>query len=292
MILNMKTVKEVSKLAGISIRTLRYYDEIGLLKPSQVTEAGYRLYDDGALERLQEILFFKELELPLDQIRRLVENPALDRQEVLMMQKALLERKRNRLNGIIELIDDVRNGVNTMSFAAFTEEDVSKIVEHTIGSMKPEDLQAYTERLGSVEAVREKMADELKDPEMEAHLIKLYGGKEKAVAAALSSEGNLERIQKFQRETDEIYRQFAKAMDTGDRALREAALLRLAKSNKEMWQIENARYYLLRLAETIERNDALIKATDAQYGEGVAQYIVQSIREHYGVQGLESGGPL
>ena len=57
----MKTVKEVSRLAGVSIRTLRYYDELGLLKPTAVTEAGYRLYSDKDLERLQEILFFKEI---------------------------------------------------------------------------------------------------------------------------------------------------------------------------------------------------------------------------------------
>ena len=61
----MKTVKEVSRLAGVSIRTLRYYDELGLLKPTAVTEAGYRLYSDKDLERLQEIMFFKEMELPL-----------------------------------------------------------------------------------------------------------------------------------------------------------------------------------------------------------------------------------
>ena len=61
----MKTVKDVSEITGISIRTLRYYDEIGLLKPTELTEAGYRLYDNKALEKLQEIMFFRELEIPL-----------------------------------------------------------------------------------------------------------------------------------------------------------------------------------------------------------------------------------
>ena len=116
----MKTVKQVSQMAGISIRTLRYYDEIDLLRPTTVTEAGYRLYDDKALERLQEIMFFKELEMPLGTIRQLLDNPGLDRQEILKLQKNLLEKKRNRLNGIIELIDDVMKGVNEMNFNAFT----------------------------------------------------------------------------------------------------------------------------------------------------------------------------
>ena len=222
----MKTVKEVSKLAGISIRTLRYYDEMGLLRPTQVSEAGYRLYDDKALERLQEILFFKEMELPLGQIKQIIEDPTLDRQEVLRLQRVVLEKRRNRLNGIIELIEDVSRGVNTMSFEAFSESDISKIVEYTLSQIKPEQLQQFTEKYGNLETMREKMAKELKDPELEANLIKLYGGMEKAIAASLSSAGNMDEITKYQKETDEIYRQFTEAMKAKDEAKKEDALRR------------------------------------------------------------------
>ena len=69
----MKTVKEVSEITGLTIRTLRYYDEIGLLKPTQLTDAGYRLYDNRALEKLQEIMFFRELEVPLTDIKEMME---------------------------------------------------------------------------------------------------------------------------------------------------------------------------------------------------------------------------
>ena len=65
----MRTVKEVSKLTGVSVRTLHYYDAIGLLKPTKVTEAGYRMYDDAALSRLQNILLFRELQFPLKEIK-------------------------------------------------------------------------------------------------------------------------------------------------------------------------------------------------------------------------------
>lgn len=280
----MKTVKEVSQLAGISIRTLRYYDEVGLLKPTQVSEAGYRLYDDKALERLQEIMFFKEMEIPLEQIKQIVEDPTLDRQEVLLLQKAILEKKRNRLNGLIELIEDVSRGVNTMSFEAFSEEDISRIVEHTLSHIKPELLQQFTEKYGGLEAIREEMSRELKDPETEAQLIKLYGGKEKAITVSLSGTGSMDEITKYQKETDEIYRQFAEAMKFKDEAQKKDAVRRLAESSKAMWHIENTRYYLLRLAETFGQNGALIKATDEQYGEGVVQYMVEAIREYYGVE--------
>lgn len=97
----MKTVKEVSMITGVSIRTLRYYDEIGLLKPTELTETGYRLYDNKALEKLQEILFFRELEIPLIDIKKIMDTPNYDKEQILITQKALLEQKRNRLNGII-----------------------------------------------------------------------------------------------------------------------------------------------------------------------------------------------
>ena len=85
----MMTVKEASRLTGISIRTLQYYDKLGLL-PVMRTESGYRLYDDAALERLQQILLFRELEFPLKDIQKIVENPAFDRQKALEQQITLL----------------------------------------------------------------------------------------------------------------------------------------------------------------------------------------------------------
>ena len=83
----MRTVKEISGLTGISVRTLHYYDEIGLLKPTQKSDAGYRLYDDRALEILQQILFFREFDIPLKEIKAVLENPALERNQILQMQK-------------------------------------------------------------------------------------------------------------------------------------------------------------------------------------------------------------
>ena len=98
----MKTVKEVSEITGLSIRALRYYDEIGLLKPTRLTQANYRLYDDAALERLEQILFFRELEISLLDIKSILDNPSLDKMRLLGTQKLLLELKRNRLDGMIK----------------------------------------------------------------------------------------------------------------------------------------------------------------------------------------------
>ncbi len=87
----MMTVHEVSRLTGVSIRTLQYYDNIGLLHPAEYTEAGYRLYDDTALETLQQILLFRELEFPLKEIKGIIRSPAFDRQKALDQQIELLQ---------------------------------------------------------------------------------------------------------------------------------------------------------------------------------------------------------
>ena len=106
----MKTVTEVSELTGISIRTLRYYDEIDLLKPAKVTEAGYRLYDESSLKILRQIMFFREMEVPLSEIKVIMKDSESDNRKILETQKMMLEIKRNRLNGIIEWISDVLKG--------------------------------------------------------------------------------------------------------------------------------------------------------------------------------------
>ena len=92
----MMTVAQVSKRTGVSVRTLHHYDQIGLLKPSQITEVGYRLYDQAALERLQMILLFRELEMPLKEIAEILNAPDFDREQVLTSQIKLLELNSSR----------------------------------------------------------------------------------------------------------------------------------------------------------------------------------------------------
>ena len=117
----MRTVKEISELTGISVRTLHYYDEIGLLKPTQKSDAGYRLYDDKALETLQQILFFREFDIPLKQIRSLMENPSLDRNQILRMQREMLVAKKDRIERLISSVDDALKGDSRMDFTVFTK---------------------------------------------------------------------------------------------------------------------------------------------------------------------------
>ena len=126
----MMTVHEVSKLSGVSIRTLQYYDSIGLLKPSDYTESGYRLYDDAAIERLQMILLFRELEFPLKDIQKIIDSPNFDKSKALEQQIQLLMLKKEHIENLINLARGIKKtGVkNIMDFTAF---DTKKIEEYT-----------------------------------------------------------------------------------------------------------------------------------------------------------------
>lgn len=98
-------VKEVAKLSGVSVRTLHHYDEIGLLVPDTVTEAGYRVYSDDNVATLQQILFFRELGFPLKKISELLGSPSFNRLEAFELQRKMLTTKRAQLDTMIETID-------------------------------------------------------------------------------------------------------------------------------------------------------------------------------------------
>lgn len=123
----MMTIHEVSSLAGVSVRTLHHYDAIGLLPPTKLTEAGYRLYDDTALARLQSILLFRELEFPLRTIRRILDDPNFDQAAALEDQIRLLELRQAQLGRLIDLArETLKTGVTPMKFDAFDKSELEQ----------------------------------------------------------------------------------------------------------------------------------------------------------------------
>lgn len=136
----MKTVKEISEITGISIRTLHYYDEIGLLLPTKKSDAGYRLYDQKALETLQQILFFREFDIPLKEIKTFMQNNTLDKNQILKMQKNMLITKKRRLEKLIAHIDDILKGENTMDFTIFNKIEIEEMFQIMFENM-PEKMR-------------------------------------------------------------------------------------------------------------------------------------------------------
>lgn len=147
----MRTVKEVSEMTGVSIRTLHHYDKIGLLKPTSVTEAGYRLYDDAALERLHTILLFRELEFPLRQIKEMMDSPSFDPTLALEQQIELLQKQYTHTGRLIALACEIqKRGKAAMGFEAF---DKSEIEQYK---------QEARERWGGTEAYQEYVMKQMR----------------------------------------------------------------------------------------------------------------------------------
>lgn len=100
-------INEIAKVTGVTVRTLHYYDEIGLLVPVEATNSGYRLYGQKELSILQQILFFRELNFPLNQIKEIILNPNFDSKKALESHKVLLIKKRKRMDKLINLIEKI-----------------------------------------------------------------------------------------------------------------------------------------------------------------------------------------
>lgn len=277
----MNTVKEISKITGISIRTLRYYDEIGLLKPTELSKAGYRLYDQKALERLQQILFFRELEIPLKDIKNLMDHSYLDKEQLLAVQKSMLEKKRNRLNGIIELISDVMKGVNTMSFNEFDEIDVNVIIENMKKDLSEEQFNEFIKKYGggSIDAYQEKLKQTLNNESNKTAMLRWYGSKEKII----EGQKPIQDMESLRAELDDLYKEFSRLTEDVSEEDTYFLVARLEFLYKQMLNMDNARNFLLDLANEYLQNQKLAETQDDQYGIGTTKHVAKAIQQYYGV---------
>ena len=176
----MRTISQVAELTGISIRTLQYYDEIGLLKPSELTQSGYRLYNDEALQKLQQILFFKELGFKLKDIREILEKPDFDRIAAFKKQKEFLLLKRNRTDRLIQLLSRLEKGEQCMSFKEFDLSDYINALE----DFKSKQTEEIIKHWGSI-ANFDMFIQKIKDDESEVAklAIKQFGSIEQYTEA-------------------------------------------------------------------------------------------------------------
>lgn len=186
----MKTVHQVSAVSGVSVRTLHHYDAIGLLKPTKITEAGYRLYDDAALGRLQSILLLRELQFPLKEIKTILDTPGFDRQSALRQQIRLLELQRDHFERMIEAAREMmKNGGNTMDFSAF---DKSEMEAYAAEAKK---------RWGETEAYQESQRRQAETPDdRDAGLMAVFarfGAIRDADPASVQAQALAEELQRF-----------------------------------------------------------------------------------------------
>jgi DNA-binding transcriptional MerR regulator len=189
----MHTVNELSQLAGVSRRTLHYYDNIGLLPPTEVRANGYRYYDDDALLRLQQILFYRELDLPLERIKEILDDEDFDTVSALQTHRHELQARIERLEKLIGTID--------------------KTILHLVGEVKMNDKKNIFEGFS-----------EEKQKEYEAQAVELWGDSVKESVRLWNSYSSAEQAA-IMEEGGRIYQGIADDMASGPESKRVQALL-------------------------------------------------------------------
>ena len=281
----MKSISQVAQLTGVSIRTLQYYDEIGLLKPSALTESGYRLYDDDALRTLQQILFFKELGFQLKEIDEILKDPDFDRIAAFRKQKELFLLKRRRMDRLIQLLDRLEKGEQDMSFKEFDLTDYINALEN----FKTSQTETVIKHWGSVENF-DLFIQKIRDDE--GHVARLavqqFGSIEKYTEAM---KHNLEHFAEIM---DNWYSQIPEEMRTEDRFLKLAShkgedvssdtvqnivkeIIAFAQGNAPGILVGNDENYCRMIIDTYS-NDYLSRVFDTKHGEGSCGYIVEAFR--------------
>ena len=176
----MKTVSQIIQLTGISARTLQYYDEIDLLKPSELTHTGYRLYDDNALQKLQQILFLKELGFKLKEINEFLSQPNFDKIAAFKKQKELFLLKRNRTDKLIQLLSRLEKGEQCMSFKEFDLSDYINALEN-FKQKSTDDIIKYWGNIENFDMFIQKVKDD--ESKVAKLAIKQFGSVEKYTEA-------------------------------------------------------------------------------------------------------------
>lgn len=180
----MRTVKEVSRITGVSVRTLHYYDAIGLLKPTKVTEAGYRMYDDTALSRLQNILLFRELQFPLKEIKVILDSHGFSQEEAIAQQIKLLELQYKHIGELISFAREIQTkGVRTMNFEVFNTNEIEQYKEEVKAKWgHSKAYREYEQRASSQsEHTYDKFADEIMSLFTKLGALKQFPPTDKAV---------------------------------------------------------------------------------------------------------------
>lgn len=281
----MKSISQVARLTGVSVRTLQYYDEIGLLKPSKLTPSGYRLYDDEALQTLQQILFFKELGFQLKEIDEILKDPDFDRIAAFKKQKELFLLKRNRTDRLIHLLERLEKGEPCMSFKEFDLSDYINALE----DFKSSQTETVIEHWGSVENF-DMFIQKIKDDEEHvAQLaIRQFGSIEKYTEAM---KHNLEHFSEIM---DDWYAQVPEEMRTEDKFLKLASrrgedvssdpvqdlvkeIIANVRGNAPSVLVGNEGSYCRMIIDCYS-NDYLRRVFDTKHGEGSCDYIVRAFQ--------------
>lgn len=279
----MKTVKEIPNLTGVSVRTLHYYDEIGLMRPTVKSEAGYRLYDDKALKVLRQILFFRELDMPLKTIKEMIENPSLDQDQLLAMQRKMLSAKKERIERLIASIDRLLEGEDTMNFAVFSRSEIERICQSTIDHMPDFMRRSIVREFGGIEQWRRHYRERALKEDMQRgyqSLVACYADKERALEA-ITHPPCREAGEAYSAAIQGILHSLIEKRSCAPDALAVRKIVgEYAFATKRFTGMQDEKTAMLAVAASY-RDERVRPGLERQYGAGAGEFFARAIEAYY-----------
>lgn len=288
----MRTVKQVSELTGISVRTLQYYDEIGLLKPSEITQAGYRMYDDTALETLQQILFFKELDFTLKEIKVIMEDPKFDKNKAFENQRKLIQAKRDRLDGLLKLLDKLVEGEKCMSFQEFDMSDYFNALEE----FKNDHADEIKKYWGSIDKFDDFVdTAKSKESEIAKMAVKQFGSVEKFTEEMKKNLNNTSAVMEgfdtikknldiYLRKSNELMEKLASDLkkDPSSQEIQQIVteVDAMTQETHKITKIAMGDNYWGLMSDLYLSNPQYIEVTDKKYGKGASEFIGKALKTY------------
>jgi DNA-binding transcriptional MerR regulator len=240
------TVQQLATLSGVTVRTLHYYDEVGILNPAGVKKNGYRYYEEPQLLRLQQILFFRELDFPLDDIKRILASPSFDMKEALFDQRRAIEIKKKRLSHLVQTIDKTIKKIN---------KEIIMEDEELYGNFSKEEAQAYAkearERWGNTPAYKQS----------------------KERVKKMGKEG----MKKVLEESGKLTVEIAECMKSGEPATGERALALIARHYDGLRAFYEPNSEMYRGLAEMYVADERFKQNYEKVAEGLAEYMKESM---------------
>ena len=248
--------------------------------------AGYRLYDDKALETLQQILFFREFDISLKEIKAVLDNPALERNQILQVQRKMLVTKKERMERLIASIDDILKGENKMDFTIFTKTEVEEMFQTMLEHM-PENMRNIAiKEFGSIEQWKKHYMEVVSSEEMQkgyAKVVEWYGGKDKFLSVARTPVSK-EVAESYNKRIEAILQKLIAKQNCDIDSFEVKELVgEYGFVMKQLAQIKEEKGFMMAQTQYY-RNEQIKPMIDEKYGEGASDFFAQAIENYYKVK--------
>ncbi|MFA9378683.1 MAG: MerR family transcriptional regulator [Lachnotalea sp.] len=273
------SVKEIAELSGVSVRTLHYYDSIGLLKPTYVTPNGYRQYSSADVDKLQKIILLKEVGFTLMEIKKVMKNRNEDTQRfILEKQQDILKIRKKRMEELIISIDLLLKGEKIMVFDKFSNDEVNRAFQAMLNKLSSDEASEYIQKNGgTVEAAQERFVESFESYEGD---LKYYMG-DTDMERLIKESPTKEEIEKGRNVLTTLYKKLGKMVGSEIDNTVLSLISQIHAETVAMFPVDKKDELFQEMAELYAKDKGAAEAFDNLYGKGTADYYLICVKEFF-----------